>query len=754
MLSRLSIPVPHRLFVYGLATLLCLAILVKYFGLQQKSLTMPLAYNGDALVHMGWIKNIVETGWYLHNDRVGAPGGQDVRGFPGADTLHHATFALLAVFTHDVFVLYNLFYLLTFPLTTLTTLFVLRRLNVSASIAVGVSLLYTFLPYHYFRMGHLFLSAYYLVPVIGLFALRLYQGQPFLMHDADVRGWLKRDWFAAALACMLFGFGGAYYAFFACYFFLVAGIAGALRRCSWAPLLRALGAIAGVFACFLIAVLPTLLQRYSEGTNADDTMRAPSESELYGLKVIQMLIPIQDHYVPQLTYVAKQYNLFAPLVTENRFASLGLIGSVGLLVLLGRALVQYRSSKRGSPLDGLALLCVASIFLGTVGGLGASFAYFFSTWIRAYNRISICVGFFALTAAALLLESARQRWFTTSARRYVFMSILAVLFCGGMVDLTPSHRLSRYPIDQIAFASDRDYVQAIERYLPAGRIVCQLPIRPYPEANHEPPGIEFYAYDHLRLQLHSNSAHWTYGSLRGHEGDVWCRRLDKMSLDQQLLTLIRADVGGISIDTSAYGDHAASLIAELTEYLGPPAITSTDERLVFFDLREMVEHEKARCGEASWFSLHDSALHPVLLYWRQGFFEEEASPQGGFRWAAGDAELIISNRGVLPKRVRLEFCFDRPPECSTHPLRIECAFFTTDVLVGMEETHVQQVIDVPPGEHRVKFTTHAKPQVRGSDIKHRPVVYRVFRIECSEALSPEEDENLCKDVARLRRTSP
>src|ERR1700732_4603441 len=102
------------------------------------------------------------------------------------------------------------------------------------------------------------------------------------------------------------------------------------------------------------------------------------ESEHYGLKIIQLLMPVQHHQLPWLRDFATEYNTFAPLVTENQQASLGLIGSFGLLALLGRALLQYRSAQRGSTLDGLTLLVVAAVLLGTIGGLGASLAYFFS----------------------------------------------------------------------------------------------------------------------------------------------------------------------------------------------------------------------------------------------------------------------------------------------------------------------------------------------------------------------------------------
>ena len=112
---------------------------------------------------------------------------------------------------------------------------------------MAISLLYTFLPYHYLRLEHLYLSAYYHLPLASLFALRLFQGRPFLVDDSECRPWMYRDWIAAGLVCLMLGFSGAYYAFFACWFFLVAGLAGAVQKRSWLPPLRAFTMIAGTF---------------------------------------------------------------------------------------------------------------------------------------------------------------------------------------------------------------------------------------------------------------------------------------------------------------------------------------------------------------------------------------------------------------------------------------------------------------------------------------------------------------------------
>jgi phosphoglycerol transferase len=75
---------------------------------------------------------------------------------------------LLTLFTSDHALALNLFYLLTFPLTAVTAFYFLRSLKYSFGPSLLVSLLYTFLPYHFFRRYHLMMGAYYLVPLMVL----------------------------------------------------------------------------------------------------------------------------------------------------------------------------------------------------------------------------------------------------------------------------------------------------------------------------------------------------------------------------------------------------------------------------------------------------------------------------------------------------------------------------------------------------------------------------------------------------------
>jgi len=150
--------------------MIILAITLK---LWHADLQVPFSYQGDALFTQLWIKGIIDNGWYLHQDRVGIPGGSDLHDFPMADNLHFGVLKLLSLFSSDTAVVYNCFCLLSFPLVLISSLAVLRQLGLASGIATVLALLYTFLPYHFLRgiSGHVFLMSYFMIPPAVLVAL-------------------------------------------------------------------------------------------------------------------------------------------------------------------------------------------------------------------------------------------------------------------------------------------------------------------------------------------------------------------------------------------------------------------------------------------------------------------------------------------------------------------------------------------------------------------------------------------------------
>jgi len=168
-------------------------------------------------------KGILKYGWWLENPDLGAPSGQQLYDFPNlvGDSLHLALFKLLGVFSSDPVLILNLFFLLSFPLVALMSFLVLRQLGIRAAVALVCSVLYALAPYHFWRgEPHVFLGAYYSVPVGAYLVLSLLSGRALFTRRARTGGprllaWASKRSLVTLMLCLLVACAGTtYYAAF------------------------------------------------------------------------------------------------------------------------------------------------------------------------------------------------------------------------------------------------------------------------------------------------------------------------------------------------------------------------------------------------------------------------------------------------------------------------------------------------------------------------------------------------------------
>jgi phosphoglycerol transferase len=266
------------------------------------------------------------------------------------------------------------------------------------------------------------------------------------------------------------------------------------------------------------------------------------------------------------------------LVNENDVAALGIVGSIGFLLLLGRLLRK----RDGSLGDGLSLLTLFAVLLSVRGGFSGLIALRFA-WIRGYNRISVLIGFFALFAVVLGLENIRRRYARSPRAKAIFLSLLGLLLAAGLMDQTP--RGSVTPADRIrpTFDNDVAFIRRIEASTPAHAMIFQLPYVSFPEQGSVQ---RMGDYELLRAYLHSRTLRWTHGAMRGREGDSWQRAVAGSPLVDMIATLTEAGFAGIYIDRFGYADRAASLENTLRRLLSTPPLVSDDGRLSYFPLIE------------------------------------------------------------------------------------------------------------------------------------------------------------------------
>jgi phosphoglycerol transferase len=686
-----------------------LSLLLMCFVLKlwRADLRVPMHYNGDALLHAMFIRGIIDNGWFWQNPYLGAPGGLKLYDFPAVDTSAAILLFLLSIFSSNAIIVLNIFYFLTFPLIAVSSLYVFRHFNLPFAPSLLSSLLNTFLPYHFMRdESHLFLSAYYFIPLVVMVLL-----------------WLTSDKLRlrpSLIICVLIGSTGVYYPFFSCFLFLIAGATSALTRRILRPLVTAAILTAATFTTVAINLSPSLVYLYRHGS-AGVTKRSPVGAEIYALKVTQLVLPVTGHRVGRLNHLKYSYNKNIEM-TESDAAALGFIGTVGFLVLL--ALLLDR--RRTHPLLGdLSVLNIFAVLLGTVGGISSLFAVLVSAGLRSYNRISVFIAFFSLFAIAIGLDQLYRRWIRTRYAQIAFYVVIGLVLLLGVLDQTTRQYVPDYAAIKAEFLNDEQFVQQIEASVPSRGMIFQLPYVPFPEHPHVNKMVD---YDHLRGYLHSEGLYWSYGTMKHREGDLWLQRVSALPTDELLQALSLAGFSGIYLDRNGYADDGVAKDAELAAALQSPPLVSGNNRLIFFNLGDYTRRLQGRFSDAEWQTRKEEALHPIMLDWKGGFSGLESGDGKTWRWCSSEGELRIYNTLARPRTVSLEMWF-----ASGHEQPDD--FFLSGLIseqfkVNSSPSFYSKMITVPPGESVIAFRSAAKRV--DAPLDPRFLVFRVENFKLTE----------------------
>jgi len=712
---------------YVLAAAVSLLAVTAVMELWRADLRIPFTYTGDSLVYSTFIKGIVDNGWYFHNELVGAPSGLHMYDFPLPDNFHFLLIKLLSVFSSHHGLILNLFFLLTFPLTTWSSLFVFRHFGIAYLPSLVGSVLYTFIPYHFFRgEGHLFYAAYYMVPLMVLVILWTYLGRLELVRRnpetrRPVLNFRNFKAIFSLVVAVVIASTGAYYSFFGCFLLLVAGLIALIQTRGFYPLVTA-AILVGVISITTVVNLSPHIVYLREHGNPQSMTRSAQEAERFGLKIAPMLLPISGHRVSSLAKLKDDYS-HAPLVNENNNASLGFVGAIGFFLLLGVLLVNR--DPRDELLSVLSKLNLATLLLGTIGGFGSLFALLISPHIRSYNRISVYIAFFCVFAVVVVLDGIARRRVRTKQATIVFGVGLCVLLVLGILDQTSKFFVPDYRGLKAEWNDQDDFVTRAEQTVPSGSMVFQLPYIPFPEA---PPLHGMLDYDHLKAYLHSKSLRWSYGAIRGREGDEWQKSVAALAVPQFVESLAYAGFNGVYVDRDGYEDKGAAIESELATTLGTTPVTSNSGRFAFFPMVAYVSQLRQKYTDEEWAAKKDAVFPSVLLYWRGGFSDLEHNGDENWRWCSQRGQLDLYNRSDRERKVVLEMSFSTGYEASSD-LTITGSLHSDQLQINNQGRAYSMTLTVPPGHNVLEFVSNAQPVKTAND--PRVLIFRVnnFRLK-------------------------
>jgi phosphoglycerol transferase len=252
----------------------------------------------------------------------------------------------------------------------------------------------------------------------------------------------------------------------------------------------------------------------------------------------------------------------------------------------------------------LGLLTVVAIIVGAVSGISLIISAIGLRYIRSFNRLSVFIAFFAIVVVAFALD-----WVVARLPRWHGRALLAGVVCiavlaVGVFDQTSPADVPDYKAIERAWNSDDVFMHGIERDLGSGAAVFQMPYVFFPEAGMI---VGTGPYDQARGWLHADDLRWSWGSVRGREGD-WQGALVRLPAPEALDALTAVGFTGLMIDRAGYEDHGVGIEAEYSSTLGQQPRVSRDGRLLFYDLRPWARDLRTRHTQAEIDELRRKTL--------------------------------------------------------------------------------------------------------------------------------------------------
>lgn len=535
-------------------------------------LTIPFNYDGDGMAYLWNIQRAIEGTWYFENNRSGFPFGSNHLDYPTADTGSYLVIKLIALFFHSPVAVHNLYYLIGFPVCVAASYWVSRTFDTSKQFSVVIAFIYAFTTFHFGRLLHLFFTWYFVAPLFLYIGCRLFSNQLVFTNKAVSNTQKTLN----AVALVGLSSFGIYYSFFGCIVLFLC----LLMATTWHRSLACVkeGVLTLALVCFgvFLNILPSLIFIFNNGSNREGVNRLATESEIYGLKITQMLIPRGDHRLDSFFEFSNKYNNLFPLITENVSASIGAVGSIGFVLLcITLIIAPFYKSKGSMPelketafplslrLQLLSVLTITLVLIGTIGGYSSLFAMLVSSSIRSWNRISIFIAFICVLACLMTVDALTRKYLKTPYLKFVSFGLASVILVLGLLDQTAKPCHSCLTGNEAVIKNDKAFISSIEKQLPKQAAIYQLPYMPYSDAgmrNH------LGSYDQARGVLNSENLRWSFGGVRGRTGDWFYRKLSLLPLQQQITVVTAMGFAGIYIDKRGYPDEDSNFAKRCEKY--------------------------------------------------------------------------------------------------------------------------------------------------------------------------------------------
>lgn len=566
---------------------------------------VPPSFSGDAELAELLYKSIYDYGLkgLYYNPQIGAPSGSSLIDTPFLDLTYAIEIDILSKFLNNQTCVIYMVYFLSYPLSAMTMYILMTKLTDDVIVKYITSVAFAITPYHFIRgMGHGTLSNYYIVPITILISIIIYEKD---FNKGIVSKWGPIKNTILYITCFIIGLSNVYYVYFGliCMFTsIIFKIFNKNRKGKKVVrlLCNELVPLYVTLLGLICSLLPSIIYSYKYGSNEISGIRQPLETEIYALKLIQMLLPCSYNRVKLLQKTYSAYTDKAFNINENSFASLGIIATIGFIlsciyivkVIANRQVsadLNDNNQEVNETINLISFLILTNIIYCTAGGIGTIVSYVITPELRCLNRVSIVIACLSFCVIALTIKK-----FNNKKTNYIFIVVIYIFALMFAI-------YSEVPINQQQWQNDNakqnniysKYFSEIETKFP-NIAIYEIPHMNFPESGSlNNMGDYFPAIGYQ----YTNTIKWSYGGVKGRNDTAENLYINDGMSASFVKQIIENGFSGVLIFRSGYVDNGENAINYYSNILGLSPIISDDDQLYYYDLTSLDESKLSKYYE-------------------------------------------------------------------------------------------------------------------------------------------------------------
>ena len=146
---------------------------------------VPLKFDGDTLSYGVMFLRQIQGFWYFENTRFGYPFVSTLYDFP-MSFLDAATIKVIGLVAPTWYAIYTIYVVISFVVNALIGYAAMRAMDISIRWALVGAVLFTIVPFHFYRIGHIVYIIYVGVPLAYYMAWQLWQGSQHMWRRHNI----------------------------------------------------------------------------------------------------------------------------------------------------------------------------------------------------------------------------------------------------------------------------------------------------------------------------------------------------------------------------------------------------------------------------------------------------------------------------------------------------------------------------------------------------------------------------------------